>query len=99
MEAYAQAALVIVGTIVVPLVVSFVKSEQWTRKAKQYVAIGVAAVIGFLTVLSTQGTAALSNPQAIASALVEVWVTSQVAYLSFWEGREVEQRIASIGVK
>lgn len=83
-----------------PLFISLVKKASWDQGAKKALAIVVSAVVGVVTVGVEAGWTLSPFGDFLRLALAsitQVWLVAQVAYLSFWEGTQVEQAAEDVG--
>lgn len=83
-----------------PLVISFFKRQNWSTQVKRIVSLFIAAVVGVVTVgfqAEWVFGSASDFLQLAANSVVDIFVVSQVAYLSFWKDTAPERALENIG--
>ena len=83
-------ASVVVGALL-PLVISLVKNQSWSKQSKRVVALVASVVAAVLTVGASEGWSALdltdsANWATLAASFGLVYTLAQTTYSGFWEG-------------
>lgn len=83
-----------------PLLISFVKRQNWSTQTKRVFALVTSAVAGLVTVglkLGLEITDPAGFAQGALLAIVDVYVVSAVAYQNFWKDTGIEKSLESVG--
>lgn len=83
-----------------PFVISAFKRRQWSIQVKRIVSFFIAAIVGVVTV-GFQAEWVFASAQDFlklaVNSVVDIFVVSQVAYLSMWKDTAPERALESIG--
>lgn len=85
----------IVGALL-PLVISFVKSVNWSTQTKKTTAVIVSVVAAVITTWATEGW---TEWEDFVISATTVFTTAQVTYLGFWEDTVPEVLAGRIRIK
>ena len=87
----------IIAGLIVPFLVSFLKSKAWSAQAKQVVAIVVSFVVGAGITVIDNGVS-ISNWQDLLANFGVIFTVANVWYSQYFGGTAVNAKIESSGV-
>lgn len=88
--------IAIVIGLIMPPVVSYIKSVKWSREIKVLVSMAVCTVVA-VVVLAVQGD--LKAPSDVFEKATQVWAISQAEYGLWFGSTSLNKRIERMGVK
>jgi len=83
--------------LVVPVLISFLKNTNWSKKAKQAVAVGTSLIVAVGITVVDNGVD-LTDWKVLLANLAVVFTVAQVFYQQYFGGTALNAKLESIGV-
>lgn len=88
----------IAAGFIVPFIVSFLKSNNWSQEIKHALSLVVALVFAVATTAIDKGVS-LDTWQALVSNFGVIFAEAQIFYIQFFQKTELNYKIEESGIK